>query len=90
MATVTAISTKGGGGGKATLEYICRDDKTDNKKYVTALNCSLPTVYQEFKIPVRCMERLEVSSTITSYNHTQADMKFSLSLLIGSLWSLQR
>ena len=31
MATVTAISTKGGGGGKATLEYICRDDKTDNK-----------------------------------------------------------
>ncbi len=49
MATVTAISTKGGGGGKATLEYICRDDKADNKKYVTALNCSLPTVYQEFK-----------------------------------------
>ena len=49
MATVTAISTKGGGGGKATLEYICHDDKTDNKKYVTALNCSLPTVYQEFK-----------------------------------------
>ena len=49
MATVTAISTKGGGGGKSTLEYICRDDKTDNKKYVTALNCSLPTVYQEFK-----------------------------------------
>lgn len=49
MATVTAISTKGGGGGKATLEYICRDDKTDNKKYITALNCSLPTVYQEFK-----------------------------------------
>jgi len=49
MATVTAISTKGGGGGKATLEYICREDKTDNKKYVTALNCSLPTVYQEFK-----------------------------------------
>lgn len=49
MATVTAISTKGGGGGKATLEYICRDDKTDNKKYVTTLNCSLPTVYQEFK-----------------------------------------
>ena len=49
MATVTAISTKGGGGGKATLEYICRDDKTDNQKYVTALNCSLPTVYQEFK-----------------------------------------
>ncbi len=49
MATVTAISTKGGGGCKATIEYICRDDKTDNKKYVTALNCSLPTVYQEFK-----------------------------------------
>ncbi|MDD6059593.1 MAG: relaxase/mobilization nuclease domain-containing protein [Ruminococcus sp.] len=49
MATVTAISTKGGGGGKATLEYICRDDKTNNKKYVTALNCSRPTVYQEFK-----------------------------------------
>lgn len=49
MATVTAISTKGGGGGKATLEYICRDDKTDNQKYVTALNCSLTTVYQEFK-----------------------------------------
>ena len=26
MATVTAISTKGGGGGKKSLEYICRDD----------------------------------------------------------------
>ncbi len=49
MATVTAISTKGGGGGKKSLEYICRDDKTDNKKFVTALNCSLPTAYQEFK-----------------------------------------
>ena len=49
MATVTAISTKHGGGGKRSLEYICRDDKTDGKKYVTALNCSLPTAYQEFK-----------------------------------------
>ena len=49
MATVTAISTKGGGGGKKSLEYICRDDKTESKKYVTALNCSLPTAYQEFK-----------------------------------------
>ena len=49
MATVTAISTKGGGGGKKSLEYICRDDKTEGKKYVTALNCSLPTAYQEFK-----------------------------------------
>ena len=49
MATVTAISTKGGGGGKATLEYICHDDKTESGKYITTLNCSLPTVYQEFK-----------------------------------------
>ena len=49
MATVTAISTKGGGGGKKSLEYICRDDKTESKKYVTALNCSLPTAYQEFQ-----------------------------------------
>ncbi|MCR4639207.1 relaxase/mobilization nuclease domain-containing protein [Ruminococcus sp.] len=49
MATVTAISTKHGGGGKKSLEYICRDDKTENKKFVTALNCSLPTAYQEFK-----------------------------------------
>ncbi|MBE6864632.1 MAG: relaxase [Ruminococcus flavefaciens] len=49
MATVTAISTKHGGGGKKSLEYICRDDKTEGKKYVTALNCSLPTAYQEFK-----------------------------------------
>ena len=49
MATVTAISTKHGGGGKRSLEYICRDDKTENKKFVTALNCSLPTAYQEFK-----------------------------------------
>ena len=49
MATVTAISTKGGGGGKKSLDYICRDDKTENKKFVTALNCSLPTAYQEFK-----------------------------------------
>ena len=49
MATVTAISTKGGGGGKKSLDYICRDDKTESKKYVTALKCSLPTAYQEFK-----------------------------------------
>ena len=49
MATVTAISTKGGGGGKATLKYICREDKTESGKYITTLNCSLPTVYQEFK-----------------------------------------
>ena len=49
MATVTAISTKGGGGGKKSLDYICRNDKTEGKKYVTALNCSLPTAYQEFK-----------------------------------------
>ena len=49
MATVTAISTKHGGGGKKSLDYICRDDKTEGKKYVTALNCSLPTAYQEFK-----------------------------------------
>ena len=49
MATVTAISTKHGGGGKRSLEYICRDDKTNGKKFVTALNCSLPTAYQEFK-----------------------------------------
>ena len=49
MATVTAISTKGGGGGKKSLDYICREDKTEGKKYVTALNCSLPTAYQEFK-----------------------------------------
>ena len=25
MATITAISTKGGGGGKKSLDYICRD-----------------------------------------------------------------
>ncbi|WP_303790946.1 relaxase/mobilization nuclease domain-containing protein [Ruminococcus flavefaciens] len=49
MATVTAISTKHGGGGKKSLEYICRDDKTEGKKYVTSLNCSLSTAYQEFK-----------------------------------------
>ncbi|WP_051589038.1 relaxase/mobilization nuclease domain-containing protein [Ruminococcus sp. NK3A76] len=49
MATVTAISTKGGGGGKATLEYICRDDKTENGRWITALNCTLPTAYDEFR-----------------------------------------
>ncbi len=49
MATVTAISTKGGGGGKATLEYICRDDKTESGRWVTALNCTLPTAYDEFR-----------------------------------------
>ncbi len=49
MATVTAISTKGSGGGKKSLDYICRDDKTEWKKYVTAINCSLSTAYQEFK-----------------------------------------
>ena len=49
MATVTAISTKGGGGGKATLDYVSRNDKTDNGRWVTALGCTLPTAYDEFK-----------------------------------------
>ena len=49
MATVTAISTKGGGGGKATLSYISRNDKTENGRWVTALNCTLPTAYDEFR-----------------------------------------
>lgn len=49
MATVTAISTKGGGGGKATLDYVGRDDKTENGRWVTALGCTLPTAYDEFK-----------------------------------------
>lgn len=49
MATVTAISTKGGGGGKGSLRYICRDDKTENKKWVTAINCTPQTAYEEFK-----------------------------------------
>ena len=49
MATVTAISTKGGGGGKSSLRYICRDDKTENKKWVTAINCTPETAYQEFR-----------------------------------------
>ena len=49
MATVTAISTKGGSGGKSSLRYICRDDKTENKKWVTAINCTPETAYQEFR-----------------------------------------
>ena len=49
MATITAISTKGGGGGKATLDYVSRDDKTENGRWVTALNCTLPTAYDEFR-----------------------------------------
>ena len=49
MATVTAISTKGGGGGKGSLRYICRDDKTENKKWVTAINCTPQTAYEEFR-----------------------------------------
>lgn len=69
MATVTAISTKGGGGGKATLEYICRDDKTDNQKYVTALNCSLSTVYQEFK---NTREMYEKTGGIKYYHFVQS------------------
>lgn len=48
MATVTAISTKGGGG-KGSLRYICRDDKTENKKWVTAINCTPQTAYEEFR-----------------------------------------
>ena len=49
MATVTAISTKGGGGGKGSLRYICRDDKTENQKWVTAINCTPQTAYEEFR-----------------------------------------
>ena len=49
MATVTALSTKEGGGGKASLEYICRDDKTDYKRLVYIGNCTLQTAYDEFR-----------------------------------------
>ncbi|SDB53908.1 Relaxase/Mobilisation nuclease domain-containing protein [Ruminococcaceae bacterium FB2012] len=49
MATVTAISTKGGGGGKGVLGYISRDDKTENGRWVTALNCTPATAYDEFR-----------------------------------------
>ena len=49
MATVTAISTKGGGGGKGVLGYISRDDKTENGRWVTALNCTPSTAYDEFR-----------------------------------------
>ncbi len=48
MATVTAISTSSGSTGKQALEYITQDQKTDNKRLVTALNCSVPTAHQEF------------------------------------------
>ena len=69
MATVTAISTKGGGGGKKSLDYICRDDKTENKKFVTALNCSLPTAYQEFK---NTREMCNKSDGIKYYHFVQS------------------
>ena len=49
MATVTAISTKGGGGGKGSLRYICRDDKTEQGRWVTAINCTPQTAYDEFR-----------------------------------------
>ncbi|SDB56363.1 Relaxase/Mobilisation nuclease domain-containing protein [Ruminococcaceae bacterium FB2012] len=49
MATVTAISTKGGGGGKGSLKYICRDDKTEQGRWITAINCTPQTAYEEFR-----------------------------------------
>ncbi len=49
MATVTAISTKGGGGGKGSLRYICRDDKTEQGRWITAINCTPQTAYDEFR-----------------------------------------
>jgi len=81
MATVTAISTKGGGGGKKSLDYICRDDKTEGKKYVTALNCSLPTAYQEFKNTREMYNKTEYA-TIISFSRTPAATRLSLHLLI--------
>ena len=49
MATLTAISTKGGGGGKGSLKYICRDDKTEQGRWITAINCTPQTAYDEFR-----------------------------------------
>ena len=69
MATVTAISTKGGGGGKKSLEYICRNDKTEGKKYVTALNCSLPTAYQEF---INTREMYNKTNGVKYYHFVQS------------------
>ncbi len=59
MATVTAISTKGGGGGKGSLRYICRDDKTENKKWVTAINCTPETAYQEFRNTKKLFNKID-------------------------------
>ena len=42
--------TQTGGGLKNVLNYVSKAEKTqsEDKKYVTALNCSAPTAYQEF------------------------------------------
>ncbi len=42
--------TQTGGGLKNVLNYVSKTEKTqsEDKKYVTTLNCSAPTAYQEF------------------------------------------
>lgn len=72
MATVTAISTKGSGGGKATLSYISRDDKTENGRWVTALNCTTATAYDEFKNTKQLYKK---TSGIQYYHFVQSHPK---------------
>ena len=46
----TNSKTQTGGGLKNVLNYVSKTEKTqsEDKKYVTTLNCSAPTVYEEF------------------------------------------
>ena len=72
MATVTAISTKGGGGGKATLDYVGRDDKTENGRWVTAINCTTATAYDEFRNTKQIYKK---TSGIQYYHFVQSHPK---------------
>ena len=82
MATVTAISTKGSGGGKATLDYVGRDDKTENGRWVTALGCTLPTAYDEFKNTKKLSKAQRQQELMAPAEAVDRRYRFSLRIII--------
>ena len=49
MAVVRFLKTNENSDDRACVKYICKNEKTENLKYVSTLNCSLPTVIQEYR-----------------------------------------
>lgn len=84
--------TQTAGDMKNVLAYVTRTEKTESedKQYITALNCSTPTAYEEMLATKNAYHK---NSDRMYYHLVQSFPKgddTSQSLHIGLRWSLQR